>query len=153
MEYREVEYADIPSLTRIRAQGGDTEEYWTWRITGYLNQELHPHRALMPRVMYVATDGDTIAGFIAGHLSERFGYDGELQWIDVLPEYKRKGIASRLLYMLAKWFADQNVHRVCVNVGGEEGRKFYFRHEAKQMNEYWMTWEDVGVVLKNETII
>ena len=33
--------------------------------------------------MYVTTNEDEVVGIIAGHLTRRFGCDGELEWIDV----------------------------------------------------------------------
>jgi hypothetical protein len=40
----------------------------------------------MPRVSYVAFEQGLIVGFIAGHLTRRYGCDGELEWINVSPQ-------------------------------------------------------------------
>src|SRR5262249_14757164 len=116
MHYREAEKADVPAMARIRAAEWETEEYWQRRISGYLNCELHPQQALRPRVIYVALDGDSLVGFIAGHLTRRHACDGELEWITVIAERRRSGVASALLRLLAQWFVGLKAKRICVDV-------------------------------------
>lgn len=130
---------DIPDLAKIRAAEWESEEYWMRRISGYLKYERHPQQALMPRIIYVATADGLIAGFIAGHLSQRLGCDGELEWINVIPSYRRKGIASELVKQLAIWFIEKNAFKICVNGSGQ----FYETLGAKQFNKHWMIWEDI----------
>ena len=152
LHYRQVEASDIPALARIRAADWGSEEYWTARISGYLNGELHPQKALAPRVMYVALDVDSILGFIAGHLTRRYGCDGELEWVNVVPERRGTGISSELLRLLAAWFVEQKARKVCVDVdpANPVARKFYARHGAVTLNPHWMVWNDIGEVLGKE---
>ncbi|MGH7752666.1 MAG: GNAT family N-acetyltransferase [Gemmatimonadales bacterium] len=42
----------------------------------------------------MATDGDRPIGYVAGHLTRRFDCEGELQWIYVVPDRRRSGVAS-----------------------------------------------------------
>lgn len=150
--YRRAEESDIPGMARIRAAQGDTtEEHWKTRISGYLAGTHHPQKALMPRVFYVALDSDAVLGFIGGHLTRRFGCDGELQWINVIDEMKGSGMASELLRYLAAWFAGQSASRVCVNVAPANAiaRRFYVRHGAVELNEHWLVWDDIKVVLES----
>jgi hypothetical protein len=86
VHYKLVERSDIPAMARIRAAEWETEAYWNTRISRYLDCELHPQHALIPRVSYVASEGGCIVGFIAGHLTRRHACDGELEWINVIPE-------------------------------------------------------------------
>ena len=51
----------------------------------YMRGEHHPRDAKDPRVVYAAMAGGRMAGFVAGHLSARFGLEGELQSIYILP--------------------------------------------------------------------
>jgi hypothetical protein len=74
VHYRQVERSDIPALARIRAAERETEAYWQIRIARYLDCELHPQQALTPRVIYVASEGDCLVGFTAGHLTRRYAY-------------------------------------------------------------------------------
>ena len=84
----------------------------------------------MPRVIFVAVDDDSLAGFVAGHLTRRHGCAGELQWIDVVPQWRGSGVASELLRQMASWFVELNAGRICVNVdpANARARRFYQRH-------------------------
>ena len=82
-------------------------------------------------------------GLIAGHLTRRFGCAGEIEWIDVVPELRRKGIASHLIHLLAEWFVQQGALRICVDPGNSEARAFYSKLAAQPLNAHWMFWPDI----------
>jgi len=147
--YREATSADVPEMARIRSLRQGTEEGWQSRILAYMKGEHHPQEALPPRVLYVATDGGAIVGLIAGHLTQRFGCQGELQWIDVVPERRGAGPSVELLRLLAAWFLERQARRVCVNVdpANVTARIFYIRNGAKDLNAHWLAWEDIGLTL------
>lgn len=90
-----------------------------------------------------------IIGFIAGHLTERFNCNGELEWINVIPAYRRSGIAFELLCLLASWFIEQKALKICVDVGSDAARQFYTKHGAENLNEHWLVWKDISVVLQD----
>ena len=124
-----------------RWPGGGVAE----RIRLYLLGEHHPQLAKPPRVAFLATDGDRLVGFIAGHLTTRHDCDGELQWALVAPE-DRGGPAATLLWEnLRRWFVTQTAHRICVNVDPENlpARRFYARMGAAEKSSHWMIWSDV----------
>lgn len=152
VQYREANKSDIVAMARIRASEWGTEEYWITRISGYMDRELHPQKALMPRVIYVALENSSLIGFIAGHLTQRYNCDGELEWINVVPERRGDGIASELLRLLAGWFAKQEALRVCVDVdpANKAARHFYARHGAERLNEHWMVWNHIDRLLHEE---
>ena len=106
----------------------------------YLAGDHHPQHALLPRAMWMAEEGESPIGYVAGHLTRRFGCAGELQWIYVVPEHRRTQVASQLLRLLAGWFLEHAARRVCVDVGDEDARPFYRRHGA-------VVWNDIGGVL------
>jgi hypothetical protein len=83
MLFRKAELSDIAGMARLRANDSGSEEYWRDRIQRYLIGQLHPRQALAPRVGFVCVDGEQIVGLVAGHLTRRFGCDGELEWISV----------------------------------------------------------------------
>jgi GNAT superfamily N-acetyltransferase len=149
MRYRNARQSDVPAMARIRAADPQTEEAWTARISAYLAGEHHPQHALLPRVSYVALDHDAVVGYIAGHLSRRYGCAGELQWINVIPERRRTGVAGELLRLLAKWFVKQKALRICVNVdpANTVARRFYAKHGAEILNEKWLVWDNIKTVL------
>jgi ribosomal protein S18 acetylase RimI-like enzyme len=146
--YRTATAADLSGMARLRAEqyGEDTLQHWEQRIAGYLRGEINPQQALAPRVIYVAMDGETVVGFIAGHLTRRFGSDGELEWINVGVGYRGLDIAGALLAQLAGWFVGQQAYYICVNCAPENdaAQKFYRRHGAETLNEFWLVWKDIS---------
>jgi ribosomal protein S18 acetylase RimI-like enzyme len=149
LKFREAEKSDVPAMAQIRASNWETEEYWRTRIAAYLARELHPQHALIPRMGFVALESDSFVGFIAGHLTTRHGCDGELEWIDVIPERRGSGVAPELLRLLAAWFVKQNARRICVDVDPANAiaRRFYARHGATELNPHWLVWSNISAVL------
>lgn len=146
MRILDVTAADVPRLAEIReadAESGPADP----RMLRYLEGEHHPRNALAPRVVYMAVDEDRIAGYIAGHLTTRFDCEGELQYLYVAPDHRRRGAATALLEALARWFREQGARRVCVDVVPENtaARAFYGRNGADELQRNWMVWEDIGL--------
>jgi GNAT superfamily N-acetyltransferase len=138
----------LPRWRRFAPRHWGSEEYWKTRIAGYLSGEHSPQQALAARAAFVAMEENAAVGLIAGHRTKRFGYDGELEWIDVTEKRRGQGIADGLMAAMAGWFMEENALRVCVNVAPENAvaRRFYARHGAVPMKEHWMVWEDIGTV-------
>jgi len=137
-------------MAQIRARESGSFEFWTNRITGYLSGEHNPQHALPPRTCYVAVGERSVVAFVAGHLTRRHGCDGELQWINVIPERRGSGIASELLRLLAGWLVEHKAFQICVNVDPSNAvaRAFYMRHGAETLNEHWLVWNDIHTVLE-----
>jgi len=146
--FREATKQDIPALAEIRGDSDDNREYWNDRILGYMNCTRHPQQALHPRIIYVACADGSIIGFIAGHLTQRYNCDGELQWINVIEKYARRGIASKLIKILANWFIEQNAYKICVDPGDDIARRFYKVNGAESLNSHWLFWPDIRNVIK-----
>ena len=148
VHYRKADLADVPGLVGLPREGeagGDTR---MWR---YLAGEHHPQQALLPRAMWIAAEDDSPIGYVAGHLTRRLDCDGELQWIYVVPTYRRTRVASKLLRILAGWFVEHGALRVCVDVGDDQARPFYRHHGAMELNRHWMVWTDISEVLGRST--
>jgi GNAT superfamily N-acetyltransferase len=137
---------DVAEMARIRELGGWTGGAGAERMALYLAGAHHPRYALQARIVLVAEDGISIVGYIAGHLTTRFGCDGELQWLFVLPAYRGGGVASRLLGALATWCARHDSRSVCVDVEPENARarRFYLRHGARALDTHWLVWDDIS---------
>ena len=148
ISYRKAISLDIPSLAKIRSGNPDIEKHWTDRISGYLNYTHNPQQALKPRIIYVATDYDKIVGFVAGHLTIRYDCEGELQWINIIEEYQKHGIASELVKVLANWFVEQKSYKICVDPGNDIARRFYKKNGAENLNAHWMFWKDIRDVFE-----
>jgi ribosomal protein S18 acetylase RimI-like enzyme len=143
--YRQATLGDVCGMAEVRAGDWGSQPYWQERIALYLQGALHPGKALAPRIAFVCLEGDVVVGLIAGHLTHRFGCDGELEWISVRPEYRGQKLASRLFRLLAEWFRDRGVARVCVDVTPENhaARAFYRSHGAEDFKPHWMIWNDI----------
>jgi GNAT superfamily N-acetyltransferase len=147
IEIRELLLADIDGLVRCRALDAEASRADP-RIRAYFEGQHHPRQARAPRVGYVALDSGEIAGYIAGHATERFGCDAEVQYLFVAPAWRRHGVASRLLATLADWFVSHAYRRVCVNVDRESpaALPFYESRGAHLISEHWCIWDDISVV-------
>jgi GNAT superfamily N-acetyltransferase len=97
--------------------------------------------------VYVAMEDGIVGGFVAGHLTRRYGCDGELQWIDVVAERRRRGVATKLLRLIALWFISQGARRICVDPGNSAARQLYQAHGAEELNQHWMVWNDIDIAL------
>jgi GNAT superfamily N-acetyltransferase len=135
---------DIPAMAAIRALEWETADYWLARIGGYLDGSQSPQQALRERAMLVADDDGTVIGFVAGHRTRRHGCDGELEWINVAPGHRGRGVADALLEAMGAWFVAQGALRVCVDVNpaNVSARRLYARFGAVPLNPHWMVWED-----------
>jgi len=144
IECREADLADVDELARIRAAEWGTQPYWQTRISGYMRGQLHPRESLPPRVVLLASANDIILGFIAGHLTRRFGCDGEVEWLNVIPARRRTGVAAALFHALATWFGTRQARRVCVDVNPHNApaRAFYRHYGAQDLNPHWLVWPD-----------
>lgn len=136
-------------MALIRHREWGAIEYWQHRISGYLEGSLSPQHALAPRQCYIASEERELVGFVSGHLTRRYDCTGELEWINVSPEWRRRGVASELLRLIAKWFVAQGALRVCVDVdpSNHVARAFYRLHRAEELNRHWLIWNDIGVIL------
>jgi ribosomal protein S18 acetylase RimI-like enzyme len=145
--YREATIQDVPVLATIHAKNSGTEEAWNNRISGYMDGTHNPQQALKPRIIYIASANDTITGFIAGHLTRRYECDGELEWIHVVAEYRRRGIATELVRILVKWFIAQDSYKICIDPRNEAARLFYRNNGAEALNKHWMVWNNIRTIL------
>jgi len=147
VDYREATVADVAAMARSRLTdpaAGRADE----RMEAYLERKHHPQLALAPRVAYVASVASAVVGYIAGHLTRRYGCDGEVQYLFVTPEYRGTGVAARLLRLQARWFTQQGARKICVNVepGNAVARAFYARQGATELNRFWMVWDEIHTV-------
>lgn len=147
IKFREATDQDIQVIAILHPQKGVSN--WFERIHGYKNCDFNPYQALPHRVFYVATASNSIVGFIAGHLTNRSDYFGQIQWLSVLPEFRRNGIASELLSILASWFVKHGSLSVSVDVDpdNKDFQSFYKSRHAESLNNYWLYWDDIRVAL------
>src|SRR3974390_1300537 len=104
--YRPATVADAPRIAASRTQDSGLEPR-DGALAAYLEGKHHPREALVPRAAYVALVADQVVGYVAGHLTRRFGCDAEVQHMWVAPRYRRLGIGTELLRRQQSWFASQ----------------------------------------------
>lgn len=153
IQYRQATLADVPMLAKLCSHGREDEAYWRARIEGYMSLEFNPHQATPQRLIHVASHNNgTVLGFVAGHLTRRTDYPGQIQWINAAEQYRRTGVGSELLWILAEWFIDNQVKSVRVDVDPENEitLEFYRYHRAASINKYWLYWDDIRVVLDDQ---
>jgi GNAT superfamily N-acetyltransferase len=143
ISYREATTEDTSTLAKIRGTNVEEEQHWSDRIASYMSGHQNPQQALRPRIIYVAINDGMIIGFIAGHLTRRFNCEGELQWINMIENYRQHGVASELVRLLFKWFIEQKSYRICVDPGNDLARQFYKKNGASSLNDHWMFWIDI----------
>jgi ribosomal protein S18 acetylase RimI-like enzyme len=100
VSFRPASAADVAAMAACRSrdpQGGPADE----RMGAYFRGEHHPHLALPPRTGFVALANDAVVGYIAGHLTTRHDCQGEVQYLFVSSEFRRQGIARRLIQLMA----------------------------------------------------
>lgn len=144
IRYREASRADVPAIERSRRmdrEAGPADE----RMAAYLDGRHHPQQALAARTAFIALDGDDVVGYIVGHATTRFGCDGEVQHLYVAPRCRRRGVAARLLRLLATWFTERGIARVCVDVdiSSPAAVPTYLALGARPLDRYWYVWEDI----------
>jgi ribosomal protein S18 acetylase RimI-like enzyme len=128
--------------SRRRDAGSEPRDH---RLAAYMGGTHNPQDSLAPRTTYVALIGGEVVGYVAGHLTRRFGCDGEVQHLWVAPAQRQRGIGSELLRRQRSWFAAQGAEKVCVNVAVDNApaQAFFRRHGAQNLREHWLAWGDV----------
>ena len=110
---------------------------------------LSPSSSKPERIVLKALIDQKIIGYLAGHLSTRYGKDAEIQSFYILKNHQRKGIGHALLTNFSKWLKTQNAHSVCV--GGEPKnpyRAFYLKYGGQLLNPHWIYWDDLLINIK-----
>ena len=144
--------ADVPAMARCRLTdpaAGPAD----LRMASYLDGHHHPEQALAQRSGYLAAADQQVVGYIAGHLTTRHDCTGEIQYLFVDPAFRRRGLATELVCLMAVWFLEQGARRVCVCLDADSpsARPFYESTGADQLSasrRFWYVWEDIGMVLR-----
>jgi GNAT superfamily N-acetyltransferase len=147
LAFRVATAQDVPAMASSR-KSDPTVHAADPRMAAYFDGLHHPQHALRPRTGYVAIADNVIVGYIAGHLTTRHGCAGEVQYLFVVPAFRRKGAATELLRLMATWFGEQSAHKICVNVNDESpaAEPFYQSTGAKSLSpdkKYWYIWDDI----------
>jgi GNAT superfamily N-acetyltransferase len=149
--FRRATDADVPAMAACRSTDPSVHPADT-RMAAYFRGEHHPQQALSDRVGFVALAGDAVVGYIAGHRTTRHGCDGEVQYLFVATAYRRRGVATSLLGLLAAWFERQSAHKVCVCIDRDSpaAQPFYDSVGAVPIKRLWRVWDNIAVCADRE---
>lgn len=147
IHFRIATSADVPAMSACRltdpaAGAADL------RMTAYFDGKHHPQEALPPRIGYIALVDETVIGYIAGHLTTRHSCTAEVQYLFVAPEFRRHGVATALLRLLADWFGKAGAVKVCVCVDADSlaAKPFYESTGASPFRRLWYAWDDISAL-------
>jgi GNAT superfamily N-acetyltransferase len=123
----------------IEIDRGRRRERWRTYFMGESPTTSKPERVVLKAMI----DADVV-GYLAGHLTTRFGMDAEIQSFYVLRSYQRRGIGRALLRRLIEWLAMNDVQSLCVGIAQTNPyQAFYGKYGAVYRNAHWMMWSDL----------
>jgi GNAT superfamily N-acetyltransferase len=106
-----------------------------------------PESSKPERVVFKAMVGDKMIGYIAGHLTTRYGKDAEIQSFYLLKKHQRKGFGAQMLAHFINWLKPYHVKTLCVGVRSNNPyQQFYLKHGGIHFNEHWIGWDDVTLL-------
>ena len=147
MKYRQAFAEDVPAMAECRLSdpaAGRADE----RMRAYFEGTYSPGDVLpgSPRTGFVAFDGETMVGYIAGHHTRRMHADAEIEYLFVAPSHRRRGVATELVLLQARWFVASGAPNVIVNADPESpgATEFYLACGADVINRHWLRWNDIA---------
>ena len=145
IRFRIATSADVPAMAACRLTdpaAGPADP----RMAAYFEGKHDPQDALPLRIGYVALLREAVIGYIAGHLTTRHGCRAEIQYLFVAPDFRRRGVATALLRLLADWFGKADALKVCVCVDADSpaAKPFYESAGASPFKRFWYGWDDIS---------
>ena len=139
----ESKLASIPQLVEPSAVDVDARrERWRTYLRGESPSTSRPERTVLMAVAH-----GRVVGYLAGHLTTRFGLDAEIQSFYVLRECQRRGIGTALLARFARWLAANGARTLCVGIAPENPyQAFYLKHGGEHLNPHWIVWKELSGV-------
>ena len=152
---------DIEELTRVEIRSKKQSvpkcfeyhemHYWSRRgrwQTYFSGQS--PRSSKSERLVLKASDeGNQVIGCIAGHLTTRHNFDGEIQSFYVLKEEQNRGVGSKLFSEFLKWLIAKEAKTLCVGIKpANPYNSFYLKYGGQHLNDYWIFWLDNSLLLK-----
>jgi len=121
------------------------------RWSGYLAGTRHPRLAKPERIVFLATDGPKVVGYIGCHhakpeeCGEDWKADAELQQIYILKNYQRRGIGTHLFSMIVSWLSDAKMNSLVVGYHETNPyRSFYLKMGGNEVSPGVSYWDDLG---------
>ena len=147
--------SDIIDLTNVEINSkeeslaGITEDHevdYPLRVSRWVAyfQGLSPQTSKPERLVLKAVVQNKLVGYIAGHLTSRYGMDAEIQSFYILRPYQRQGLGKNLLRSFAQWLVTKKAKSLCVGISpANKYKAFYFKNGGQYLNEHWIYWTDL----------
>lgn len=157
-DLEELTRLEIKSLIRLTPAGVDAKTVFPHVLLDfqsrlhhwlkYLSGASSPKLARRERVAFKACADDKMVGFIAGHLTNRFGKDVEIESFYTLEDDQQTGAWGQLLLHFIEWARGHEAKSLCVGVGPElnEYREFFIKYGATYLNPRWIYWDDMAAL-------
>lgn len=120
------------------------------RWSGYIAGTRHPRLAKPKRVVFLASDKESVIGYIGCHHAQReqcgedWQSDAELQQIYILKTYQRRGIGTHLFSMMVDWLRFGGMNSLVVGYHETNPyRAFYFKMGGKEVSPGLCHWDDL----------
>jgi ribosomal protein S18 acetylase RimI-like enzyme len=109
-----------------------------------------PQTSKPERIILKAVNGKgEIVGYLAGHLTTRYGLDAEIQSVYVLKQAQRQHIGAELLTEFVTWLVSKHARSLCVGFKPENRYKaFYLKYGGQYLNEHWIYWQSTAQLLE-----
>ena len=132
--------ASVPQWTEPHElNAGLRLESWKAYMDGRRPQSAKPQRIILISLV----EGQYV-GYLAGHLSTRFGMDAEIQSFYVLKDFQRRGLGSALLLSFLAWLDNYQASGLCVGFHPKNPYKaFYLKFGGTYINDHWIGWTDL----------
>jgi len=106
-----------------------------------------PQTSKPERLVLKAEVDEKMVGYIAGHLTNRFEKDAEIQSFYVLKPYQRQGIGRQLFFKFVEWMQQQHAQSLCVGIAEDNPyQAFYLKQGADYLNPHWLYWDDISIL-------
>jgi hypothetical protein len=158
-DLEELARVEVESLKRFVPNGGDVNSFFPsdtldsqrrlHQWLNYLSGAASPQEARPERVAFKACIDDKMLGFIAGHLTTRFGKDAEIESFHTVAE-DENGAWGRLLLRFIEWATQHGARSLCVGIGPAQNdyKEFFLRYGAVYLNPHWIYWDDMAALAR-----
>lgn len=156
-DLEELAQVEVESLKRFVPEGGDANSLFPkgtldperrlYQWLNYLSGTSSPQAARSERVAFKACLDDKMLGFIAGHLTTRYGKDAEIESFHTVAD-DQNGAWGKLLLQFIEWATQHGARSLCIGIGPaqQDYKEFFLRYGACYLNPHWIYWDNMAAL-------